>query len=50
MIHTKYQRSGLFGFTEEDFQRFSLYNYYAEKGTPGAGPILTQGVLFEQSW
>jgi hypothetical protein len=43
MFHAKHLRSSLFGFLKEDFLKF--FN----NDTPGAVPVLTPGLLFEQS-
>ena len=49
-VHTKYQGSRPCGFRQEDFLMFSLYEAYVKHVTPGAGPFLTPGALFEQTW
>jgi hypothetical protein len=48
MFHAKYQRA-LSVFYKNILKAFTIY--LKEKSmTPGAGPILTLGLLFEQTW
>jgi hypothetical protein len=49
MFHAKYLSSSSWGFLKEDILSF----YYIHKGKSmihGAGPILTPGSLFEETW
>ena len=50
MLHTKYQDSRHCGFRQEDFFHVSPYVSFVKNVTPGAGPFLTPGALFEQTW
>ena len=49
MLHTKYQGSMSCGFRQEDLFMFR-YISLCEHVTPGAGPFLAPGELFEQTW
>jgi hypothetical protein len=50
VFKAKYLNFTSIGFSQEDFSLgFTVY-IYGKSMTPGVGPILTQGVLFEQSW
>ena len=49
MLHNKYQGSRLCGFREEDFSGLPYIILY-KTCDPGAGPFLTPGSLFEQTW
>jgi hypothetical protein len=44
MFDAKHLRSSSLGFLKEDFKHIVKNN-----DTPGAGPVLTPGLLFEQS-
>jgi hypothetical protein len=50
MFHAKYLSSSYFRFLKEDFFKFLLYTNKENQWPPGAGPIFTPGLLFEQSW
>ena len=47
---TKYQSSRPFTFRTEDFSSFHYMYIMKINDPPRAGPILTRGPLFEQSW
>jgi hypothetical protein len=49
MFHAKHLRSSSLGFLKEDFLSFSFTHIVKNNDTPGAGPFLTPGLLFEQS-
>jgi hypothetical protein len=49
MFHAKHLRSSLLGFLKEDFLSFFFTHIFKSNDTPGAGPVLTPGLLFEQS-
>jgi hypothetical protein len=50
MFHAKHLSSSSLGFLKEDFLIFFFtHNYNQNNDTPGAGPVLTPGLLFEQS-
>ena len=49
-LHTKYQSSALSSFREEEFQSFPSLFLCFELATPGAGPVLTPGASYEQSF
>ena len=50
MLHTKYQGSMPCRFREEDFFTVSLNISLCKRVTPGTGPFLATGELFEQTW
>jgi hypothetical protein len=53
MFHAKYlgfSSLGSLGFLKEDFFKVFTICILGKSITPGAGPILTQGLLFEQTW
>jgi hypothetical protein len=49
MFHAKYLSSSSLGFLKEDFLMFYYTHIVKNNDTPGAGPILTPGLLFEQT-
>jgi hypothetical protein len=49
MFHAKHPRSSSLGFLKDDFQSFFLKHIVKNNDTHGAGPVLTPGLLFEQS-
>jgi hypothetical protein len=49
MFHPKHLSSSSLGFLKEDFLRFYCTHIVKNNDTPGAGPILTPGLLFEQT-
>jgi hypothetical protein len=50
MFHAKHLSSSSLGFFKEDFLSFYYTHIVKTIDTPGAGQILTQGLLFEQTW
>ena len=50
MLHAKFQVSSHCAFTETRFFQVFLILAYVKHVTPGAGPVLTQGAQFEQTW
>jgi hypothetical protein len=55
MFHDKYLSSSTLGFLKEDFDFLSFYYKHIGKNNeppppPWEGPILTPGLLFEQTW
>jgi hypothetical protein len=49
MFHALYLNSSYLGFFKKDFEVFALY-IEGKSMSDGAGPILTPGLLFEQTW
>jgi hypothetical protein len=49
MFHAKYLSSSSLGFLKEDFLNFNYTHQVKNNDTPGAGPVLTHGLLFEQT-
>jgi hypothetical protein len=50
MFHAKHLQSSLLGFLKEDFFEVVFFTHIVKNNdTPGAGPVLTLGLLFEQS-
>jgi hypothetical protein len=49
MFHAKHLTSSSFGFLKEDFLSFYYTHIDKNNDTSGAGPILTPGLLFEQT-
>jgi hypothetical protein len=49
IVYAKHLRSSLLGFLKEDFLSFFFTHLFKNNDTPGAGPVLTPGLLFEQS-
>jgi hypothetical protein len=49
MFHAKYLSSISLGFSKEAFFCFDYFNIKKINESPG-GPILTPGLLFEQTW
>jgi hypothetical protein len=49
MFHAKHLRSSSLGFLKEDFLSFFFAHIFKNNDTPWAGPVLTPGLLFEQS-
>jgi hypothetical protein len=49
MFHAKHLSSSSLGFLKEEFSRFFFKHIFKNNDTPGAGPVLTPGLLFEQS-
>ena len=50
MLHTKYQSSAPSSLREEYFQSFPSLLLCFKLVTPGAGPVLTPGASYEQTW
>jgi hypothetical protein len=49
MFHAKHLSSSSLGFLKEEFLSFYYTHIVKNNDTPGAGPILTPGLLFEQT-
>jgi hypothetical protein len=49
MFHAKHLRSSSLVFFKEVFFKFFFTHTVKNNDTPGAGPVLTPGLLFEQS-
>jgi hypothetical protein len=49
MFHVKHLSSSSLGFLKEDFLSFYYTHIVKKNDTPGAGPVLTPGLLFEQT-
>jgi hypothetical protein len=49
MFHAKHLNSSSLGFLKEDFLSFYYTHIVKNNDTPGAGPVLTPGLLFEQT-
>jgi hypothetical protein len=50
MFHAKYLSSSSLSSLKEDFLSFYYMHIGKINDPPGAGPILTPGLLFEQTW
>jgi hypothetical protein len=50
MFHAKYLSSSSLGSLKEDFSSFYYMHIGKINDPPGAGLILTPGLLFEQTW
>jgi hypothetical protein len=50
MFHAKYLSSSSLGFLKEEFLCFYYTNIVKNIDTQGAGPVLTPGLLFEQTF
>jgi hypothetical protein len=51
MFNAKYLSPTSFGFSQEDFKVFTTKKYiYGKSMNPGAGPTLTLGHLYDQTW
>jgi hypothetical protein len=49
MFHANHLSFNSLGFLKEDFLSFYYTHIVKNNDTPGAGPVLTTGLLFEQS-
>jgi hypothetical protein len=49
MFHAKHLSSSSLVFFKEDFLRFYYTHIVKNNDTPGAGPVWTPGLLFEQT-
>jgi hypothetical protein len=49
MFHAKHLSSNSLGFLNEDFLSFYYTNLVKNNDNPEAGPVLTPGLLFEQT-
>jgi hypothetical protein len=49
MFHAKHLTSNSLGFLKEDFSSFYYTHIVKNNDTSGAGPVLTLGLLFEQT-
>jgi hypothetical protein len=52
MFYAAYLSSSYFGFSQEDFLTIYYIHVYIRKinDPPWVGPVLTLGLLFEQTW
>ena len=50
MLHTKYEGSWPFGFSQEDFFHVFPILVGVKHMNPGVEPFLTTGALFKQTW
>jgi hypothetical protein len=49
MFHAKHLSSSSLSFLKEDFLSFYYTHIVKNNDTPGAGPVFTPGLLFEQT-